>query len=205
MVFVRRGKQGSVIRKTLPMKKKVQSIERRVKLLEGSEDKGRSDTIVNGSVDYAGTLTELTAIQQGDQYTQRTGDDIMVNFIQFRCGLIAGDTTNFVRHMIVRWLDDATPTVLNILQNASSTYAPLSAINYEGGRMKFQILYDRLYAVDTDAEVTKKYITVNKKVFYDGATSSAGVKGRLYSLWISDSSTATHPNVKCYYRLGYVM
>ncbi len=104
----------------------------------------------------AGNVQLLTNIGQGDDINQRDGDSIKLQSIKIR-GYIrldaAATLSSAVRVLLVRDLQNpgATITGADLIQQASSVYAPVSHYNFINGvnlQNRFTVIYDEVQTVD---------------------------------------------------------
>lgn len=83
----------------------------------------------NTTVDSTGSVYHLTAIAQGDSIAQRSGNSVLPRYLQIQFTLhnSEGNLFDTVRMMVFRWKDDSTPTIANVLEDASNPiYSPLN-------------------------------------------------------------------------------
>lgn len=186
---------------------KIAKIASRVvrKALKRTQELKYIDNGWNVNYDYGATCTSITDIGQGDTDSTRDGDKCLPKSIKLRLGLTAGDTTNFMRLMIIRWHSNvSTLAAGNVLQYLSSALAPFSPLSHDG-RSEFNVIWDRTYVLGT-----QMYPVLNIKKFIKLAPhpikfSAAGTDGRdkLFLIGVSDSAAAAHPNVSGYIRVEY--
>ena len=62
------------------------------------------------SVDFGGSIVDLTAITQGDSDTTRDGDRVMLKEVTFRWVAQVGDAYNLVRVILFQYVPDSTGT-----------------------------------------------------------------------------------------------
>lgn len=161
---------------------------------------------VNGTVGSGGSVTDISAIAQGDSVNNREGDRITIKSIQFRFGLIGADTTNFMRVMLIQWLqnDAATAPTIAGVYNAtyvSQPYATFAPFNKSAAGYHFVPLYDKTFALSQQGNnATKAMIKITPRHFKKKAKAmiqfNAGATtgtGKFYIVLISDSGIATDP------------
>jgi len=148
----------------------------------------------NGSVSNSGSLSPLSSLAQGTDYTNRIGDSIKLQHIRFayRVNFNTSATSTFFRVIIFRDLDGygTWPLVTGLLQSASEL-ANRNFLNRE----RFSILYDDCFplnsvnpshtdVIDMPHEGHCKYLNT------DTSESSFG-KGSVYVVFISNEATNT--------------
>lgn len=167
-----------------------------------------NDSNVLQTVDASGTNIQRLAMPTvGDAYNERSGDVITLEKLQWRLNAVAGDTTNTLRMIIFRWLNDSqvsTPTVSDILEANNS----LAFVDYQSDQQKMQVLFDRTYALSTQG-VPNRIITGSlygrklgrkKLTFNQGLTTGVD---QIFVYFQSDSVAITHPGVAGYFRVTY--
>lgn len=180
------------------------------KVVMKSSEKKYWDVATTTSVDLSGSITDLTAIPQGDTDQTRDGDQLQIRSIKGKAQIQVADTTQIVRFIIFQWYMDTNvvgtaPTVGQILQSVGTGYGPMSGYNHDG-RYNYRVLYDRTCFLDTTDKVQcglQWFINkgLRRKIqFHGGAT---GGKNKIYLLLLSDSGAATHPAVIYYNRVSF--
>lgn len=156
----------------------------------------------SASVDYGGTIVDMSSIAQGDSDITRDGDRIQVVEWSFRWVAYVGDVTNLFRVILFQYVPDSalgTPLVSYVIQTTGSTNSPISyrSIDYV---KNVKILYDRTVSLDTyHPAVQSTPVTIKK--FYDKQMQFTGATSRtngLFMLVISDLAAATHPSISYY-------
>jgi len=155
------------------------------------------ETTVSTTVDSSGALTCCNLIAQGTDYTNRVGDSIKLQKIEFNGHYhISTNATTSVgtklRLILLRDLqqDGTAPTVTEVLQTASE----VATYNYLR-RERFSILSDQLIALNQLAGnangVFKLTIPHEGHVKFLGTSSAAGSMGygSIYLLAISSEAT----------------
>lgn len=163
--------------------------------------------IINGSASTAGTITKLTIIPQGDSGTTRDGNNVNITRIQFRYSFAYGDATNVCRIIIFQWKNDDTndfPTVAKLIQDPVNNSWLGSQIF---ANPDARILYDRLHFVSGNGfAVTGSRAVIKSKKYAKKLKYNAGVNtgsNQLYVLYLSDSSTSTHPTFNMWGVVSY--
>jgi len=156
----------------------------------------------------AGQIDDLTTIIQGDDFDQRTGNEVDVKNIQMRYVIkwIGAETPtpepNNVRVIVFYWKDSSVPTVLDVLNVAH----PLSALNQDKTDL-IKIVYDNMYVLQQlylggagtpasgflsdNSACDKFYKKLNLRYKYNGSAADVPNKNQLYILYIADT-TLTH-------------
>lgn len=164
------------------------------------------DTSNGANISNSGTVSPVSSIAQGLDYTNRVGDSIKIQSMEFkfRWQIGASATKTFVRVLCLRDLDGygTTPAVTDILQ-AADVLSPFNCLNIT----RFSILYDEvevLTSVDTTASVGA-YLTPHAghiKYLGSAASSASNGKGSVYMLFLSSEATNT-PRVDFYSRIYF--
>jgi len=153
------------------------------------------------SIDFGGTVTDLSAVTQGDTDVSRDGDRIQLVEWSFRWVAQVADTYNLVRLILFQWIPDSnsvTPTVTNVIQTNGTVNGPISYKSIDFVKDVY-VLYDKLVFVDTYHPIVPNHVVIKK--FHDRQMQFTGATSRtngLYMLTISDSAAATHPAVQYY-------
>lgn len=182
------------------------------KMIVGQLEKKYWDISVSQTVDSVGSVVALSNVPQGSDDQSRDGEQIRLLKSTMRLIFKNVDNTNFLRVLIVRWMDNtnlALPTIPQVLQGSASL-APgiLSDYNYDNKRAKqFQVLYDKvLTASNAGPAILFKYdktyyptIPIN---FTDLNAQNHGT-GKLYLMLLSDSATTAHPTFDMFHRLVF--
>lgn len=165
------------------------------------EKKHHTSTFSTSSVSSTATLTNISAVTQGDSDTSRDGDQIYLKNIDFRAYLTRADTSNLVRLIVFQWRPStqlATPTAATILENyaGDGTLDLVRHWNYDNKR-NFKVLYDRLITLNEDIANRTVKFNLNKSLikkiqFDNGGTNH---NNAVYVMYLSDSSAATHPSI----------
>ncbi len=143
------------------------------------------------AVSTTGSLIEISAIAEGDDYQQRTGDIILALKASFSLAFQAGDVTNLLRVMLVR------------AKFGSLDVSQMPAIGNEADQDRMQVYFDKHWFMDNVGIVTLNDVQhvksfTNRKVpglniKYDDTTSATAAQSNaLYIYFVSDSGTAPH-------------
>lgn len=150
-------------------------------------------TLNNASVSptTSGTITEAVLIPQGSTGAanddSRIDEQVTLQYIFVRGSITHDDNTNFLRIIMFRWDKLVNPTVTNILTTAFFN----AFYNLEQVRGQYTVLSDRTFTLSAEAgpiKVFKMFKKVNSKINYTGTGQTAGYKGRIFLLAISDSA-----------------
>jgi len=178
----------------------------KTEIQKGADLKHQDIEVSGDAISNSGTFYNPTAIEPGDAFNQRDGLTIMPTSFEYSFAHILGDTTNFMRILIFRWLPNSSinpPTVAQLLADSTFPYlSPLSAPQ----RNQFNVLYDNtisLHASHPQQAIRFSKKLAAKKVLYDSGAGVTTGAGKIYILVISDSGAATHPSITGYFRLNY--
>lgn len=180
---------------------------RTVKRLIGNGQEGKfKDTSGSLAVDTATAPIDLTDITVGtSDVGTRVGDKLKYRNIDLRYSIAVGDTTNMVRVVIVQWKQVSTPTLAQIFQSSGAAISPHSPF-YHDNAPQIRVVYDRLHAISAYGPgliSLKKLIykiPIKNLQFNSGGTSGSN---KLYLCLMSDSATASHPQMDYYARVNY--
>lgn len=176
---------------------KALSIARSVKAIVNSEKK-TFDTNLTGFIDLSGTLSGLTNIAQGDDYTQRNGRSILVKSLQIIGNYQVNPDSSANPYALVRFIlfiDNAFTGVAARVDDVLGTGGNVNSLrNPEPAMMKrFHILWDKQFKMTKEASTRYKRLDMFKKlnhhVKYDGTDSDDYSTGALFLLRISDQAS----------------
>ncbi len=165
------------------------------------------ETSNSGAIDNAGTISTLSSIAQGLDYTNRVGDSIKLQRIEIRLrATIGSGTKSFLRVMLVRDLDGygTKPAVTDILQSAD-VLSPKKYLNQD----RFAVLYDELEFLSSVSETGSLSVIDmphGGHIKYLGTTAAdaSNGKGSIYLLWLSNEAAGANAvNVWFYSRLYF--
>jgi len=180
-----------------------------VKYLSGlvNSEMFKLDTAFSAAALTTGAVSHVTAVQQGDGDSQRTGNSIFVRSYNLKGSIVhnaAGSNTQFVRVSVVQdkqQIGDTVPAYTDVYESASP-YAHLNS-NTVG---RFKILYSRTYIVNNN-DKTSCLLNINipmrHHVRYNGTAGSDIQKGGLYICTSVDEPTANMPTWSGEMRLSY--
>lgn len=151
------------------------------------------DTYNGANISNTGTVSTISSIAQGLDYTNRVGDSIKMQhiYIGYRWQISTSATKTFVRTMLVRDLDGygTIPTVTGILETAD-VLAPKKYLNTD----RFSILYDEVETLSSVSETltVSRYNTPHEgHIKYLGTTAAdaSNGKGSMYLVFLSSEAT----------------
>lgn len=167
------------------------------------------DTTISGNISYAGSVTQLSSIPQGDTAVTRDGNSVKCNFVSLK-GTITQHSSainTFVRMILFvdKFNQGTAPTVTDVLVGNSDT----QVVNYPLNRNnagRFQILVDRVYPLSIEGSRTKT-VSMFKKfsnhhIKFNGAAGTDEKQGQIYLLLVSNES-ASFPPVEVYSRIDF--
>lgn len=163
---------------------------------------------------------KISDIAEGDNYYQRTGNDIYLKGVQLAYRVehshnVSDEYSSSVRFLIVcdRNVTDLTstaPAVSDILTNPATNngwmMAQGTSVNQMFGKKRFQILYDKVVSVTADPSTTSSstfgpnnlaarhrpiWIPIKKKVSFNTASGSALGSNQCYLYIFSNEGNAT--------------
>lgn len=151
----------------------------------------------NGTMTISSSISCLSQIAQGSNYTDRVGDSIRLQSLEFRARLFQNTsaTQTVARIIIFRDLDGTAtaPTKADVL-DAFGTSADVCAQYNWLNRDRFSILYDEFQSFSSTGTTTDTMYfrtTHEGHVKYLGTTATAASngKGSIYVMFISDEAT----------------
>lgn len=195
-------------------KKKTKVAEKTIKSIAKKEAKKVvAQNVESKWFQYIGTLTPtnvvawtggLTDVAQGDGNGQRNGDKIMPKKLKFTLAITAGDPTNFIRCLVVRWRDNDSGAIGSpfdadkVLQVGASSFIDWTSDYLYSNKKNFDILYDKTWTfvqqADTHIRIVTKTIKLGKVPVVYNPTALTGT-GRLFFLYLSDSGVVSHPEI----------
>jgi hypothetical protein len=168
------------------------------------------------TADSAGVIsTQLSTIAQGNNDSNRTGDNVKIKSIQIKGTCVTADATNVMRIVLFQWLQNSgsvAPTALDVLQNTGQPYSPYSPYTKDVAGYNMIPLADRMLTMNTLSDVNKPFtIKVSGKKLRKGnaldniqftAGGTSGI-GHYYLLFLSDSGALSHPTFSYYCRIRF--
>lgn len=163
------------------------------------------DTGLSTSADSTGALQKISTIPQDDSDSGRDGDALHVMKVELRVSFVPADTTNVIRLVVFRWMQDdssaAPSSATDVLQTANP-YSPYNRDNYRA--KKFLVLDDYLSAVGLAGPcIDKHHVDKNTQFNITYQSSATTGNSQIYVLRISDSTASTHPTVSYVARVWY--
>lgn len=169
-----------------------------------------TSTYNNTGCNTNGSVTNVTAIPQGDNADDRTGNSIFVKQCKmnllFRIDPSGTEYNTNVRVMLVRdrqQVADAIPGIGSVLAQTTQYNVLIAGPNI-GNKGRFTILYDRVFNL-SDAKPSKHVKwTVNMKshVRFNGTAGTDIQKNGLYWMMVSDSivsNVSVHGDIRIKY------
>lgn len=145
------------------------------------------------TVSNTGSIVPLSQIVQGVNYTERIGDSIKIQKIEFRCKVSMSTSASFTNFRLIIFRDlyqqGADPTITNVLGSAS-TLNPKNFLL----RDRFSLLVDEMFvmSVSGDNACSLEYnIPHEGHIKYIGTTAATASNGfgSIYMLVLSDEAT----------------
>jgi len=193
---------------TPPVAKAVRSQIKR-ELRKAIEAK-KLDTLVDQTIDWTGTVIDLTSIDHRVAEGQRIGDTVTPSSLDIRWQLTHGDNENALRVLLIQWHQDTQvflPGVSSVLEGLTlnATTAPFAHYN-KNNRTDFRVIKDFTLKTGISASTRTQIGRINltkavRPVNFNGQLTSGTDK--IYLMLVSDSGAATHPGVIFNCRLNY--
>ncbi len=160
----------------------------------GKETKWKR-TDYNLSLNTAGTITDVTAIAQGQTENTRIGDAVRLTHIRFMFLTSNPEAAHSTQRCIVfQWKSDSTPVLGDILTTAGGA-APVYPIN-ENKKQLYRILYDRTWTmqtlitgIETNRLHERKFLKIKSANVEFEAASTTGTN-KIYTLWLSGNAVS---------------
>lgn len=154
------------------------------------------------AIGYGGAFVHITDIDQGDQISQRTGDQIEVKSFQLRVvwGQNSAATVGSQMGRVILFRDmnansGTFPTQAELLASPGAADSIISGIN-EFYRFRFQILLDRVVIVDQQVDnfsfsrTFKTFLVPRRKrVRYDGTAGTDFNGGQYFIHYFCNDAT----------------
>lgn len=191
-----------------PQSTEYRSFVRTVKAIANKAGEKKYFSVSSGgfqTVDWSGTVTSISNIQQGDTDVTRDGDQAYIRSLELQWEASVGDTFNVLRFIVFQWFPATTPTVADILLTSGSNDGVLSPYTHDT-RFQFKILYDRKMHLNTNTPNMSYRYRIWKdfkynRIQYLGGTTDG--QNKIYVLKISDSGAITHPSVANFTKLNF--
>ncbi len=180
----------------------VRAITKLVNIEEKANDGSTSFTLST-----AGTVTYLSAIAQGSDYTNRIGDSIKCHSVELIVQVVASaalTTNDGVRVLLFRDLENpgSAPAVTDVLSTAN----PLGLENWLN-RARFKVLFDEVFDISNTANPLVSrlvHLPVDRHIKYrgTGATAASAAEGTMWL--VSICGNGTNPSgVNLFWRTRY--
>ncbi len=146
--------------------------------------------------DSVPTLTNLTAIAQGDDFLNRDGNKIRIKALQMQ-GVIAihaSATTSSVRLLIFRDNNGSTtaPVIGDLFTDGNAFTGNNIKLGDPQMNSRFSILYDRFYNLDQESNprrTVKFYRRLDHHAYFTGTAATDEGKGSLWLIIGSNEGT----------------
>lgn len=199
--------RGRKIRKSAPLSlvKRTRRLARKVNYL--MPEIKFTDNFNAGTISDTASVSYISNIAQGDDDSQRDGNQIRVNYIWGRWSTVVADTTNVVRILIIKDKNSngVVPLETEIFETVNNPYSPINSRYLH----RFKVKYDKLAcasAAGPQVATGKFFIRCNKAITeYIGTAATTAASG-INSYWlvrISDSAAVGNPYIGVYTRLAY--
>lgn len=159
------------------------------------------------SVPDTGLADDPSLVSQGATDTTRNGDKIQASSFKINYYIENGDSYNNFRVIVFQWYQSASPLPSDVLLQGTG-FGNLSQYNIDKAP-SYKIMYDRTHLVSSNysgqtngSRAVHKKLRVPRKNIQYNAGSTGGI-GKVYLLFISDSSAALHPTVHYSCKLIY--
>lgn len=158
-------------------------------------------TTAMASVTSSGTVYALTAVAEGTGAQNRIGRNAVIKRIWGNLSFYAdgtpttGDIVNTGRLVIFRWTDLAAPTIGDVLQSSTNYVNSFYNIDYYRGP-KLKILYDHKVGASysgNGVKVIRFDLKGQWPVQWNTSSASSAVVGGIFAIFVSDSTTTSHP------------
>lgn len=164
------------------------------------------DVVGSYGITTAGTALDITPIPQGVGNNQRTGDEIHIEYIDYKDAIFCADATNIMRVVFAQSLGATGQGFTSLLSignggtyQYNSQYTPYI-------EKRIRVLSDKYHTLSqsgwTDCLVNSYRVPVNKKVVYNPALTTY-VSGQIVLYMLSDSGAAPTPTVNSCLRIWY--
>lgn len=170
-----------------------------IRKLINIEEKILDTSAASAAFDQTGTVTPVSQIVQGLDFTNRVGDSIKLQYVQFHYRIFKNPTATQTVVRIILFRDNdcqgATPAIGDLLQATGTAVAPLTFRDFLN-RKRFAILHDKLSTVNSTGEST---FTVSFETAHEGhilflgtaANAASQGKGSMFVAVVSDESLNT--------------
>jgi len=154
----------------------------------------RSGFVVDPS--STGSVTNFTAIPQGDDLDERDGNKVRAKYIKIS-GVItlnASATNSRVRIALIRDNNGSTtqPAITDLYSLASGFANNTVKTSTPQNNSRFTVLYDRLFIMDAGHGLTQSFTwssSLDHHIFFTGAVATDEGKGHIYCFQASNEAT----------------
>jgi len=165
------------------------------------------DNYNNTTASSAGTVSDITAVPQGNTDVTRSGDMISLHSVEWTVNFglaAAGDNTNICRWIVFQWHGDTAVDVPALGSILNFTTYPISAFAHDNVQ-KFHVLVDEIIdlSLQGPASITRRGVITrfNRACrFLGGGTTGTN---HIFFAYLSDSGAIPHPNIIFYTRTNY--
>lgn len=175
-----------------------------------TEKKYIDTSYLNQPIDNTGSTFWLTSIAQGDNDSQRNGNQLLASdlTVRYTLGINSNWTvpcTYRVAVIVDKEFDAGTfPSIAQLFEDSTN---PLSSINRDYSK-RFVMIKSAVYVLNTTSNPSvsdKLYVKTPYHIFYDGATNtSADAKeNQIFLVVWSDNDNIDQSNLNFYSRLNY--
>lgn len=161
--------------------------------------------IVYSPTDVAQWSGAAFDVAPGDGNGQRNGDKIMPFKVKMEIRLTAGDATNFIRGLLVRFRDNDSGAIgapfdaNKILLPGATAVIDYSSQYLYSNKKNYDVLFDKTWTLvqqaDTHIRTLTKTIKLGKIPIVYNPTALTG-SGRLFWIFMSDSNVVSHPDME---------
>lgn len=152
----------------------------------------------SATIDYNGnTYSLLESMTRGDgPINEFEGSKISIKSIRLRGSVVASDSTNVMRIMVLQWFDSAVPNPNAIINNTGTLLAPYGT-RYWTNKKNFKVLSDQFICLSSNNyEIKPVDIYISGKRLKDvwfSALANTVQTNNIVLMVVSDSSTLNHP------------
>lgn len=167
-----------------------------------AEHKQKVTSIGSTGVAYNNVhYTDLSAISEGDDNSQRNGTSIRLYKLTGNVlinGNTAGSNDQKIRFIIFRWDDDTTPTVSSVLTGIAGNSLDFMR-SYNSDELKMKVIHDQIVNVSPNAgnpnvsHIYRISYKLDHHIKYSGSDNTDGTYGRLYIMALSNTANASNP------------
>lgn len=172
------------------------------------------DVFAASTAPSTANIVLLNGMNVGDSGGQREADNVVIKSVRVNGGFVGADSTNAIRVMLVidKQPNGATFSLSDLLE--TTTFDAIYAYRKTVNKARFTVLYDRKYALSgNNTSLTGRTfglfnisIPLNLKSWYfNNVGDISDIKSNaLYLVFLSDSTTVSHPVFTYAARIKYV-